>query len=205
MSPMPGAETGLWLLRHPRPEAEAEGRCYGSRDWKLSETGVRQAHAVAKFLAAEPLAAVYTSPRQRCREAARILAAGRHCPIETLDALRELDFGEFEGRRYEEIAALYPDLYRQWMEQPTTVRFPGGESFPDMCVRVATAARGLRARHAGQTIALVTHGGAIRILLAEALGMEPAHIFRLGQRHGAVNLVRYFGDTPLVELVNAEA
>jgi len=201
---MPSVETRFWLLRHPQPEAEAEGRCYGSRDWRLSETGIRQAHAVAESLAAESLAAIYTSPRQRCRAAARILAAGRRCRVETLDALRELDFGELEGRRYEEIAVLYPDLYRQWMEQPTTVRFPGGESFQDMRVRVAAPACDLRARHAGEAIALVTHGGAIRIMMAEALGMEPAHIFRLGQRHGAINLIRYFGETPIVELVNAE-
>jgi alpha-ribazole phosphatase len=201
---MPAAETAFWLLRHPQPEAAAEGLCYGSCDWKLSETGIRQAHAVAASLAAHPLAAIYTSPRQRCRQAARILAEGRECPVETVEALRELDFGEFEGRRYEEIAALYPDLYRQWMEQPTTVRFPGGESFLDMRRRVIAAAGGLRARHAGEAIALVTHGGVIRIILAEALGIRPADIFRLGQRHAAINLVRYFGETPLVELMNGD-
>lgn len=73
-----------------------------------------------------------------------------------------------------------------------------------MCVRVVAAARDLRLRHRGQSIALVTHGGAIRILLAEALCMEPVDIFRIGQRYAAINVIRYFGEAPLVELVNAE-
>jgi alpha-ribazole phosphatase/probable phosphoglycerate mutase len=194
----------LWLIRHPEPEASAEGRCYGSLDWDLSETGMRQANAIAAALAAEPLAAIYSSPRRRCVQAAEILAATRSCPLQRSDALRELDFGEFEGRRYDEIAALYPNLYREWMERPTEVEFPGGESFPAMRQRVLQAAADLRTRHAGETIALVTHGGVNRIILAEALGIEPANIFRLAQRYAALNLIRYFGDVPIVELVNAE-
>jgi alpha-ribazole phosphatase/probable phosphoglycerate mutase len=197
--------TALWLIRHPEPEASAEGRCYGSLDWSLSETGLRQAHAIADALAPEPLAAIYTSPRRRCVQAAEIVARGRSCPLEPSEAFRELDFGEFEGRRYDEIAALYPELYRQWMEKPTEVQFPGGEDFAAMRRRVLDAAAGLRARHAGETVAVVTHGGVNRIILAEALGLDAAHIFRIGQRHAALNLIRYFGDTAVVELVNSLA
>ena len=198
-------ETLLWLIRHPEPEAAAGGRCYGSQDWQLSEAGIRQAHALARQMAAEPLSAIYTSPRRRCRQAAGILAESRDCPAECVEALRELDFGAFEGRRYEEIAELYPALYQEWMDRPTEVQFPGGESFRDMRARVLAAAADLRARHTGNAIALVTHGGVNRIILAEALGLPPAHIFRIAQRYAAMNLVRYFEDTTLVELVNGMA
>lgn len=54
---------------------------------------------------------------------------GRTCPVEIVEAFRELDFVEFEGRTYDEIAALYPEVYRQWMEWPAETQFPGGESF----------------------------------------------------------------------------
>jgi alpha-ribazole phosphatase len=196
-------ETVLWLLRHPEPEGAAAGRCYGSLDFKLSDVGIRHAECIASALAGEPVAAIYTSPRQRCQQAAQILAASRSCPVEILDALRELDFGEFEGRSYEEVAQRHPGLYRQWMEHPTDIRFPGGESFAEMSGRVIQAAKELRARHAGHTIVLVTHGGVNRILLADALGIQPANVFRLGQRYGAINRIRYFGEIPHVELVNA--
>ena len=197
-------ETSVWLLRHPEPDAVARGRCYGSLDLALSKDGMQQAHAVAKALAATPLAAIYTSPRQRCTQAASILALGRACSVKIVEDVRELDFGEFEGRTYDEIAARYPDVYRQWMERPTKTHFPGGECFGDMCVRVVESVRRLRARHDGDSIAIVAHGGVNRIILADALGMDMAHIFRIGQRYGALNRVRYFGDDPVVELINGD-
>ena len=192
----------VWLVRHGEPAAEARGRCYGSLDVALSADGIRQAQRAAEALREHPLAMVYASPRRRCIDAARTLAAEQNISIETLDAIREIDFGDFEGRSYESIAAEFPELYRHWMECPTKVRFPGGESFDDMWIRVTSAVRELRARHEDQSVAIVTHGGVIRIVLAEALGMQPASIFRIAQRYGAINLIRYFGERPLVELIN---
>ena len=195
-------ETKLWLVRHPEPEPRAAGRCYGTLDVKLSEAGVRQAHAIAEALHREPLDSIYTSPSRRCAEAARVLAAGRSLEIQTLDALRELNFGDLEGRTFDEIAELYPDLYRQWMEHPTEIHFPGGESFSQMRARVVAAFHEMRSCHAGQSAAAVTHGGVIRILLAEALEIPAANVFRIAQGYGAINLIRYFDGVPLVELVN---
>src|SRR5205814_3693793 len=96
-----------------------------------------------------------------------------------LAALAELDFGELEGRRYDEIARDRPELYRQWMEAPTTVRFPGGESYADLRARVTAALAELRARHEGGVFALVAHGGVLRAALAEALALPDEAIFRL--------------------------
>jgi len=197
--------TVLWLIRHPEPEPSARGRCYGSLDVPLAAAGVRQARTIAKTLMNEPLAAIYTSPRQRCTDAARIVAAARNCTVETVDALRELDFGAFEGRSYDEIAALYPDLYRQWMERPTETEFPEGESFREMSDRVLVAARELRTRHCGDSIALITHGGPIRVILSDALGMPPANIFRIAQPYGAINRVRYSGEIPTIEMLNSSS
>jgi alpha-ribazole phosphatase len=196
-------ETNVWLLRHPEPEAAARGQCYGSLDLGLSDDGIQQAHSLAEALAAKPITAIYTSPMRRCTQAASILALGRVCPVETVDDLREMHFGEFEGRTYDEIASAYPELYRQWMEGPAEMQFPGGECLRDTCVRVLDAARRLRERHAGESIAIVAHGGVNRIILADALGMDMTRIFRIGQSYGALNLIRYVGDVPVVELVNS--
>ncbi len=114
----------------------------------------------------------------------------------------ELNFGEFEGRSYDEIAAAQPDLYREWMEHPTKVSFPGGENFEHMWTRITGAARLLRERHRSETIAVITHAGPIRVLLAEALGIAPSNIFRIAQRYGAVSVIRYFAELALVEAIN---
>lgn len=197
--------TTMWLFRHPEPAEAAQGRCYGSLDFKLSARGIIQAKAAAQALAHEPLAAIYSSPKLRCRLAGEILAQGRACRVEVVDALRELDFGELEGRTYEEIATLYPNIYREWMARPANVRFPGGESWPEMRVRVLNAVEKIRSDHIGQSVIVVTHGGVIRIALAEALQMGPGDAFRLSLHYGGFSLIRYAGETPIVEVMNAPA
>jgi len=181
------------------------GRCYGSLDIGLSLEGGHQIGAVAEMLSREPFAAIYTSPRLRCTQSAEILAVVHRCPVGTVEALSEIDFGEFEGCAYEEIETRYPDLYREWMEHPTEIQFPGGESLDAMWTRVTEAASDLRTRHSGQSIALVTHGGVIRILIAETLAVPRSHIFRIAQRYAAVNLISYFDHSSVVELLNFPA
>ena len=192
-------------MRHGEPELSVRGRCYGSLDIGLSSEGERQMEVVARMLSHEPFAVIYTSPRLRCKQSATILSAVHNCPVETVDAFSEIDFGEFEGCSYEDIETRYPDLYREWMEHPTEIQFPGGESLDAMWTRVTEAASALRTRHSGQSIALVTHGGVIRILIAETLAMPREYIFRVAQRYAAVNLIWYFGMSSVVELMNFSA
>ncbi len=202
MSDPNNCETVLWLIRHPEPDDAVRGICYGSLDVPLSPRGIEQAQSIARWLSSHRLDVIYTSPSQRCVETARCIAAGRSCSVEAADALRELDFGDFEGRSYNEIADLHPDLYRDWMTHPTQVHFPGGESFRTMADRVTALKRGLLGRHPNRHIAFVTHGGAIRIILADVLGMQADCIFRICQSYGAVNRIRYTWNTAIVELMN---
>jgi len=203
MSDPTDCDTILWLIRHPEPDEAVRGICYGSHNVPLSPRGIHHAQCIARYLSGRRLDAIYTSPSQRCVETARYIAAGCFCAVEPMDALRELNFGDFEGRTYDEIAEVYPDLYREWMEHPTEVEFPGGESFKNLADRVNSATRELVARHSCQQIAFVSHGGPIRVILGNVLGMQPDDIFRIGQSYGAVNRIRYSGNMGIVELVNS--
>lgn len=194
--------TAIWLFRHGEPCETIHGRCYGKLDVELSAVGTKQVQAAADYLRAEPLAAVYASPRRRTQQSAEILVQGRDCAVKLEKRLAEIDFGDFEGRSYEDIAASYPAIYKQWMEQPTEVQFPNGESFDQMRNRVLEAFRELLRRHSGQTIALVVHGGVNRIILADVLGVPPHNIFRIAQAYAALNLLCYYADYPSVECVN---
>jgi len=196
----------IWLIRHGEPVAEARGRCYGSLDFGLSETGREQMERVVEYLRSEPISAVYTSPRSRAREGATILAAAVSAAVlEVAEDLREMDFGDFEGLTYDEIAARNPELYRRWMENPTEVVFPNGESFPEMRDRVLMAFDAIERKHAGQTVALVTHGGVNRILLANTLQIPDNCIFRLAQEYAAINLIEFMQGSPVVRLLNFAA
>jgi alpha-ribazole phosphatase len=194
--------TRFWLIRHGEPSEEARHRCYGSLDVGLSETGRAQMAQVAEYLKRDPVAAIYTSPRSRAIESARILGAAASCSIEIVEGLREIDFGDFEGLAYDEIAARYPDLYRQWMETPTEIQFPNGESFSEMRLRVLRAFDKIEREREGQTVAIVSHGGVNRILLARALQMPDNCIFRLAQNYAAINLLELADGLPSVQLLN---
>src|SRR5581483_2517668 len=118
----------LVLVRHAEPAEDARGLCYGSLDVGLSAEGTRHAAELAAVLAGVKCDAVYTSPRMRALDTARPIAAAHELAPVVVDDPREIDFGDFEGRRYEEIEQTEPELYRAWMATPTRVRFPGGES-----------------------------------------------------------------------------
>ena len=193
--------TRLWLIRHGEPSEESRRRCYGSLDVGLSPIGREQMASVAETLAAESFAAIYTSPRTRAVESARIVATGRG--ITTVPEFREIDFGDFEGLTYDEIALRYPDLYRQWMEHPTEIQFPNGESFAAMQSRVLDAFSRICSAHANETVAIVSHGGVNRIVIAWALQMPNECLFRLAQGHAALNLVTITEGVPALELLNS--
>ena len=194
--------TRVWLVRHGEP-AGVRGRCYGKLDIGLSATGREQMERSAESLKAEPFDAIYASPRVRTMESAHILSASHACPCHQDDGLREIDFGDFEGLTYDEIAARYPALYQRWMDSPTEVQFPNGESFAAMRARVLQAFDAIRHRHEGGTIAIVTHGGVIRILLATALEMPDRNLFRLAQEYAAMNLLVWIDGVPIMQKMNA--
>jgi alpha-ribazole phosphatase/probable phosphoglycerate mutase len=194
--------TRLCLIRHGEPAPEAHGRCYGSSDIGLSETGRAQAARAGARLASEGIAVIYSSPLRRAVESARILADTVRCPLEIEPALREVDFGAFEGLTYDEIKAQYPALYSRWMEAPTTVRFPNGESFHDLQRRVLEAFESIRRTRSGEAVAFVSHGGVNRVLLAWALQMPDSAVFRLAQDYAGMNVLTFPEGTPVVRLVN---
>jgi alpha-ribazole phosphatase len=197
--------TRVYLVRHGEPAASAHGRCYGSLDVPLSAEGEQQARRLAAAFSAVPLSAVYTSPRTRAVDTAAAIAAVRGLEPVALPALRELDFGELEGRAYDDIAAERPDLYRRWMEAPTTVTFPGGEGYADLRARTVSALAELRRRHGDAAVAVVAHGGVLRAALADALGLADGAIFRLDQAYACVDVVDWIDGAPLVRLVNGSA
>lgn len=192
----------LLLVRHAEPTEDARGRCYGRLDIELSESGREQCRRLAAQLSGEPVAAIVCSPRLRARDTADAIAEPHRLPVTVLDQLRELDFGELEGRTYEEIAASRPELYERWMTEPTTLRFPGGEGYADLHARVADAVAQLRATYDDRMVVAVTHGGVVRAVLAEALGMPHDRIFRLAVDTASITRVEWCEGVAVVRSFN---
>jgi len=192
----------LLLIRHASPAEEVRGRCYGKLDVGLSDAGGRECEGLVAALAGEPLAAVVSSPALRAVETASPIAAAHGLDVDVRDGLRELDFGELEGRAYDEIAASLPDLYARWMTDPTSVRFPGGEGYEDMRRRVHATVEACRRAYDGRLVAAVTHGGVVRAVVAGVLEMPRERIFRLAVDHASVTVVEWVAGEPTVRELN---
>ena len=193
------------LCRHGESAESARGRCCGRLDVGLSARGRTQAAALAEGLAASPLAAVYSSPARRAIETGEIVAAAHGLQVIGDARLHELDFGELEGLRYDEIAQCDPAFYAAWMRDPLAVPAPGGETYDELRERVLRALDDLLERHRGETFAAVAHGGPLRVILARCLSMPDDALFRIDQCYGAINVVDWLDGTPLVRVVNADA
>jgi molybdenum cofactor synthesis domain-containing protein len=200
--PPQGEATRLLLVRHGDTDVSMRGRCFGRLDVGLSGEGRRQASELRTSLRAVPLAAVGSSPLVRALDTAEAIARPHGLRPLALDALREIDFGELEGLTYDEIRAERPDLYREWMESPATVRFPGGESFADLRARVLPAVSEIVERHRGEVVAVVAHGGVVRVVLADALGLADGAAFRLGLACGGLSVVDWWEGAAVVQAVN---
>ena len=201
--PNRGEATRLLLVRHEETDESTRGRCYGHLDVPLSAAGRQRAEELGTVLSELPLTAVYSSPLIRSLGTAAAIAAPQGLDVLAEERLREIDFGELEGLTYDEVRAERPELYHAWMETPTRVRFPGGEAFTDLRRRVLAAAAEIRSRHDGEAVAIVAHGGVVRVVLADALELADEAIFRLAQSHGGVSVVDWLEEAPVVRLVNA--
>jgi alpha-ribazole phosphatase len=194
--------TWLYLIRHGEVEHAAEGRFFGHSDVGLSPVGQAQVAALGRRLAREPIAAVYSSDLRRARDSAAPLAAARGVAPVAVGALREAAMGRWEGLTYQQIRAREPGLLARWLADPVTVPFPDGESLADLHARIVPALEAVLARHPGQRVAVVAHGGANRVVLAEALGLPLANALRLSQDYAALSLVEYRRDRTVVHVVN---
>lgn len=156
--------TRLQLIRHGETEANKRGILVGSSDVPLNDTGRSQCALLAGRMRQEPPDLIFSSPLQRAVETA-LLVFGKDARIVTDSRLREFHFGQWEDLAFKEIAARYPELWHNWVHKRQDTPIPGAEDFTDFARRLSTFCTDTIARHPGQTLAVVSHGGCIRALL----------------------------------------
>ena len=165
-------KTQLLLIRHGETAWNAEHRIQGQLDIPLSPPGMLQSARLAECLASEPIDAVYSSELSRAWLTAAPLAARLGLEVIAESRLRERSFGLFEGLTLDEIAARYPAEFAQWRARDLAWRPDGGESGQQLIDRVLSAAADVVARHAGQTVVLVSHGGVLDVVYRTARALE---------------------------------
>ncbi len=162
--------TRIHLIRHGETDWNAEGRVQGQSESVLTAQGVAQAQRLAAALQTLNFARIFCSSSQRARQTAEIVFAHRAAEIELRDVLREIYLGPWEGLLYKQVAALYPYEHIAFRETPHLFIVPGAETFAQLQERSRVALKEISAGHAGQEVAVVSHGAWIRSVLADIEG-----------------------------------
>ncbi len=110
------------------------------------------------------------------------------------DAFREMAFGDWEGLTRDEVAARFPADWTTWREAPDRLVRPGADHLEAVAARVETALAALRAAHAGETIALVTHAIVVRLLVLGAIGLPAARLWAIDASPAGITELEYRDD-----------
>jgi probable phosphoglycerate mutase len=160
--------TRLIAVRHGETAWNVDTRIQGHTDIPLNDTGLWQAQQLARALADEPIAAIYTSDLARAHSTAQAVAGTTGAPLATDTGLRERGFGSFEGRTFHEIETELPEQARLWRKRDPHYAPAGGESLLALRERVTATTHKLAARHPGELVLLVAHGGVLDVLYRAA-------------------------------------
>jgi alpha-ribazole phosphatase len=193
-------KTKLFLTRHG--EVINHGVYNGQTDVDITDLGMRQMERLRELLRGMPLTAVYSSDLLRTRKGAEIIGAPHGLNPEGFAEFREMNFGRWQGLTYAEVMERYPTDIPQWMNHLETFCIPKGESLVDVRQRAMPKLNELIERHRGQGIVLVCHGALNRLILAEALRLPYAHLLRIEQEYGCLNIIEYSPSWTLVKLIN---
>jgi probable phosphomutase (TIGR03848 family) len=196
------------LLRHGRTSANASGTLAGRTPGvHLDDLGRSQAERAAERLAVVPLAELVSSPLERCKETAKVVAARQAARprVHTDRALTECDYGEWQGRTLRELARLA--LWKTVQTNPSAATFPGGESLPQMQARAVDAVRrrdvAVSTAHGADAVwVAVSHGDVIKSVIADALGMHLDLFQRIQVDPASISVIRYTDARPYVLATN---
>ena len=187
----------LILVRHGETVYNVAGIAQGVGDSALSDRGARQVRRLAERLLSYQPDAIYSSPLQRARATAEAIAAVTGLAVQTIDELREMDYGGWEGRSFLDVRREDEELYRRWIAD-ADCPCPSGESHNDVRQRFERAMERIDAARA----VVVTHGTAIRIGATTLMNMPVMASRHFAQDNAALNVFLWRGERWVLKLWN---
>lgn len=174
--------TTLYLIRHAEAEGNLYRRIQGQWDGEVTPRGKRQIDALAERFRGVALDAVYSSDLRRTIETAGAILRYHDLQLQTTPRLREIFMGAWEGLTWGDADHAEPEQMYFFNHDPARWRIPGAEPYSVLEARITAALNDIAARHPGGTVAVVSHGTAIRTYLAARLGVASSEIGTLA--HG---------------------
>ena len=187
---LPSHPTVLHLIRHAEVEERYHNVFGGCRiDMGLSPLGLQQADALGSAVSSWHLDAAYASPMQRVGQTFAPVLAPRGMKPELMDGLREMDFGDWTGCRWDEVKEKFGVSAYDWLRVLENEGIPGGESSAQICARVAPCLQEILQNHPRQEVAVFCHGGIIRVLLSLLLDLPLSRTAHFNIEYGSITVV----------------
>ncbi len=183
------------LIRHTTLQIP-EGICYGQSDVDVSERFNDELDKLKPKLINDEFHAIYASPLQRCSKLAHALNLG---DVMHDHRLKELDFGDWEMQPWNDMPR---DYFDEWAQNYAELAPPNGETFTQLQQRGVMFLNEMLNKHAQQHIAVVSHGGMIRALIAYVLNMPLKSLFRFNVDYASITQLNFNDDVPKIEFVN---
>jgi len=181
----------LYVVRHGETQANRERRYSGWTETPLTEAGLKQAEKTGYFLADFNPHMLFCSDLQRARDTAG--AIGAACGLQPVvnPLLREINFGQWEGKSFSEIDEKWPVEVKRWLDDPLTYSPPGGETVVEVSERMLSFMQKIKAKNNTSTrVVVVSHGGSIRALLHSVFNYDSKSFWDVGIANSSINLFR---------------
>ncbi len=193
----------IYLIRHGETDSNLNHKFQGQLDLPLNATGIAQAKKMVRYMADKKIDVIYTSSMIRACMTAAELALNKNLAYRPLDLLREISFGDWEGLEYAEINQRWPKEMHDFLTRPEQWIPPNGETFAAAQKRSELAFEKIFAEQGhDKNIAIVSHGGIIRLQLCSVLGIPLNNLWKLSVYNVSVSTLTDYNGTLCVSTVN---
>ena len=190
----------IYIVRHGQTEWNLLGKTHGNSD--LTPKGIEQAELLADSMTKYPIDYIYSSDLGRAYQTAEIIGNKLNIEVEKTEALREMNFGTWEGRIIKDIIEEDPELYKMWRNEPHIAKIPQGETLSQIKERTDAFIKEINEKYDGKHIVLVTHSLCARIMLLSFLDSDVKNIYRINQANTALNIIELRDYGPVVMKMN---
>ena len=179
----------LYLVRHGETDMNAHHIFYGWTDADINARGVKQAESLREAFRGIHLDGIYASDLKRAMHTAETIGGGKHMEVRRAEKLRELYYGKWENRRFEEMTEADRKALKKWRTDWTHCVMPEGESFMEFYNRVTKGLDEIIAENKSKEILVVSHNGALSAMLCHLTGAGPEGFWRFDSKQGHYSAV----------------
>lgn len=196
--------TMIYFVRHGQTDWNKLGLYRGRADRPLDEIGVRQAQLVRDALKDKGIRKLYASPMQRTLGTLSPLSARMgHKPITMVNGLVDIDYGDWQGQKKDEVPEKWPEVNEQWHKDPFGVTFPNGESLLDVQKRALAEVNNIRNDAKDAVIAVCSHRVVLKTLFCGFVGATaPSAFYSFNLDPGSISIVKFVDDLPVIINLN---